>query len=78
MIWSRVLQFWGCISSPWWNEAPTSRIERASVESCPPQVVRVADLSRFSPLGIDKETLSNIRSNVSFHRLAWYHALIGE
>ena len=31
-----------------------------------------------SPLGIDKEALSNIRGNVLFHRLAWYHTLIGE
>jgi|SRR5215510_1731891 len=31
-----------------------------------------------SPLRIDKEALSNIRGNLSFHRLAWYHALIGE
>src|SRR5215510_8390290 len=31
---------------PWWNEAPTSRIERASVGNSPPKVMRAADLSR--------------------------------
>src|SRR5262249_26541627 len=31
---------------PWWNEAPTSRIERASAGNSPPTVVRAADLSR--------------------------------
>src|SRR5712671_3190706 len=30
----------------WWNEAPTSRIERASVGNSPPNVVRAAALSR--------------------------------
>ena|SRR5438552_869835 len=34
---------------PWWNEAPTSRIERARAGNAPPQVVRAAVLSR--PLG---------------------------
>jgi hypothetical protein len=33
---------------PWWNEAPTSRIERARVGNSPPTVVRAADLSRPS------------------------------
>src|SRR5262249_44104521 len=33
---------------PWWNEAPTSRIERASAGNSPPKVVRAADLSRPS------------------------------
>jgi hypothetical protein len=32
---------------PWWNEAPTSRIERASAGNSPPKVVRAADLSRL-------------------------------
>src|SRR5437899_6071321 len=32
----------------WWNEDPTSRIERASVGNSPPNVVRAADLSRPS------------------------------
>src|SRR5712692_7666686 len=31
---------------PWWNEAPTSPIERASAGNSPPKVVRAADLSR--------------------------------
>src|SRR5262249_31955684 len=31
---------------PRWNEAPTSRIERASAGNSPPTVVRAADLSR--------------------------------
>src|SRR5215475_15736377 len=31
---------------PRWNEAPTSRIERASAGNSPPKVVRAADLSR--------------------------------
>ena len=31
---------------PWWNEAPTSRIERARVGNSPPKVVRAAVLSR--------------------------------
>jgi hypothetical protein len=31
---------------PWWNEAPTSRIERASAGNSPPKVVRAVDLSR--------------------------------
>lgn len=31
---------------PWWNEAPTSRIERASAGNSPPKVVRAAVLSR--------------------------------
>jgi hypothetical protein len=31
---------------PGWNEAPTSRIERASAGNSPPKVVRAADLSR--------------------------------
>jgi hypothetical protein len=35
---------------PWWNEAPTSRIERASAGNSPPKVVRAADLSRPSVL----------------------------
>src|SRR5262245_17009912 len=35
---------------PWWNEAPTSRIERASVGNSPPKVVRAAILSRPSPV----------------------------
>src|SRR5712691_5112917 len=33
---------------PWWNEAPTSPIERASAGNSPPKVVRAADLSRPS------------------------------
>ena len=33
---------------PGWNEAPTSRIERASVGNSPPKVVRAAVLSRPS------------------------------
>jgi len=33
---------------PWWNEAPTSPIERASAGTSPPTVVRAADLSRPS------------------------------
>src|SRR6266567_8569178 len=56
---------------PGWNKNPTSRIERASVGNSPPKVVRAADLSRPSPLRIDKKTLSNIRRHVSFHRWAW-------
>src|SRR5215510_7215616 len=31
---------------PWWNEAPTSRIESARAGNSPPKVVRAADLSR--------------------------------
>ena len=31
---------------PWWNEDPTSRIERASVGNSPPKVARAAVLSR--------------------------------
>src|SRR5215470_8938814 len=31
---------------PWWNEAPTLHIERASVGNSPPTVARVAVLSR--------------------------------
>src|SRR5882672_7238344 len=33
---------------PWWNEAPTSRIERARAGNSPPKVVRAAVLSRPS------------------------------
>src|SRR5919108_6340972 len=39
---------------PWWNEAPTSRIERASVGNSPPTVGRAADLSR--PAWAKRET----------------------
>src|SRR5712691_8752334 len=31
---------------PWWNEAPTSRLERARAGNSPPKVVRAAVLSR--------------------------------
>src|SRR5215510_9977827 len=34
---------------PWWNEAPTSRIESARAGNSPPKVVRAADLSRPAP-----------------------------
>jgi len=31
-----------------------------------------------SPLGTDKKALSDIRRNVSFKRLAWYHTSVVE
>src|SRR6266850_1909886 len=35
---------------PWWNEAPTLHIERASAGNSPPKVVRAAVLSRLGAL----------------------------
>src|SRR4029453_4790900 len=53
---------------PWWNEAPTLHIERASAGNSPPKVVRAAVLSRLSAIGRVLRTPPGSESRACVHR----------
>src|SRR6266849_1144751 len=54
---------------PWWNEAPTSPLERASAGNSPPQVVRAADLSRPRTWSAGYGVDSSFESDPGFYGL---------